>query len=46
MGKELKNIPVTGNQVLFERGNLSSGSYLYKVISATSPVASGKLIIQ
>lgn len=45
-GKQLKNLPFSGNHLLIEKDDLPSGIYFYQVISTEQVISSGKMIIQ
>ncbi len=46
-GKEVKaKNTVTGNQILVEKGNLSSGIYFYSLLQGFAVIGNGKLVIE
>lgn len=44
-GKEIQNISFTSQNLKIERGNLTAGIYLYKVIGENGNYVSGKLVV-
>lgn len=46
LGKEMRKIEITSNNIVIEKENLSRGVYLYKVINENEIFATGKLTIE
>ena len=44
-GNEVKSINFSGKQIAIERGNLSGGTYLYKIVSKNNTISAGKIIV-
>jgi len=45
-GREVYRLPITGNRLLILRGNLTSGIYIYEVVSEEGVIGKGKLVIE